>query len=265
MALIQTDYYSMALSKISNFNIILPNDLFPEMIVGNEHYNRETKSLYLLHGYSGTSKDWLLGTSIQELAVKYNLAVVMPSGDNSFYLDAKGTGRAYCQYIGKELIEYTRKTFGLSDKRENTYIGGLSMGGFGAIHTGLTFPNTYEKVIALSSALIIHNIKNKQEDYKDEIADYYYYTSIFGDLEKLEQSYNNPEYLVHRLKEQNATIPPIYMACGTEDFLIEPNRLFYKFLVNEKIDVKYSESSGMHDWTFWNQYLEKSIQWLLNN
>lgn len=263
MALIQADFYSLTLSKITNFNIVLPNDIFPDMVAENENYHREMKTLYLLHGYSGNSKDWLFGSQIQELAVKYNLAVVMPSGDNSFYLDAKGTGRAYCQYIGKELIEYIRKTFGLSEKKENTYIGGNSMGGFGAIHTGLTFPNTFERIISLSSALIIPNIKNMQEDYKDEIADFYYYTSIFGDLKKIEQSINNPEYLIRKLKEQGERIPPIYMTCGTEDFLLEPNRSFHKFLCNEGIDVQYKESPGMHDWTYWNQHLEASIQWLL--
>lgn len=264
MALIQADFYSLALSKITNFNILLPNDVLPEMIEGNENYHREMKTLYLLHGYSGNSKDWLLGSSIQELAIKYNLAVVMPSGDNSFYLDAKGTGRAYCQYVGKELIEYTRKTFGLANRKENTYIGGISMGGFGAIHTGLTFPDTFARIISFSSALIIHNIKNMQEDEKDEIADYYYYRSVFGDLKKLEQSSNNPEYLIRKLKEQGEIIPPVYMVCGTEDFLLEQNRSFHRFLMAEGIDVKYKESPGMHDWPFWNQQVEASIQWLLD-
>jgi len=96
MSLLQIDFYAKTLSKVTNFNVILPNDVLSEMTANNEHYKRETKTLYLLHGYSGFSKDWLFGTNIQELAVKYNLAVVMPSGDNSFYLDGKGAGKAYC-------------------------------------------------------------------------------------------------------------------------------------------------------------------------
>lgn len=263
MALIQTDFYSKSLSKICNFNVILPNDTIPPMVAGNENYNRRMKTLYLLHGYSGSSKDWLMGSLIQELAIKYNLAVIMPNGDNSFYLDGKGTGKAYCQYIGDELIEYTRRTFGISDKREDTFIGGLSMGGFGAIHTGLFYPDTFHGIIALSSALIIHNIKHMKENDKDLIADYDYYTSVFGDLEHLETSVNNPEYLIRRLKEEGRAIPEIFMACGSEDFLIEPNRAFYSFLKQEGIEVQYIESKGVHDWNFWNQYLEPSIQWML--
>ncbi len=263
MAIFKTDFYSKCLTKQMNVNVIIPNDLLPDMIQGNEHYNRNMKTLYLLHGYSGSSNDWITGTNVQEMASKYNLAVVMPSGDNSFYLDAKGRGREYCQYVGKELVEYMNKTFGFSDKKEDTFIGGLSMGGFGAIHTGLYFPNTFSKLVGLSSALIIHNIKNIKEDYTDDIADYDYYESVFGDLDKLVESDNNPEHLIHKLKREGKEIPPIYMACGTEDFLIEENRLFYNFLKEEEVEVEYVETPGIHDWAFWNKFLEPSIQWLL--
>ena len=263
MALFQMDFYSLSLAKTVNAVVVLPNDVFPMMIAGNENYNRRMKTVYLLHGYSGSSKDWLMGSSIAELAIKYNLAIVMPSGDNSFYLDGKGTGKAYCQFIGKELVDYTRKTFGLSDRKEDTFIGGYSMGGFGALHTGLAYSDTFGKIVALSSALIVHNIEKKPEDFKDEIADYDYYTSVFGDLSKLESSDNNPEYLIRKLKATAQAIPSIYMACGTEDFLLETNRAFHQFLSDEKVAVEYIESPGNHDWLFWNQYLEPSLQWML--
>jgi S-formylglutathione hydrolase FrmB len=231
---------------------------------GNENYNRKMKTLFLLHGYSGSSKDWLLGSPVQELALKYNMAVIMPSGDNSFYLDAKGTGRAYCKFVGQELVDYIRNTFNIAMDKEDTFIGGLSMGGFGAIHTGLFYPETFGKIVALSSALIIRKIMNITEDFTDAIADYDYYTSVFGNLDELENSVNNPEYLVKKLKEENKKIPDIYMACGTEDFLIEDNREFYKFLKDEEVDVKYIESPGAHTWDFWSSNLEPSIQWLLS-
>ncbi|HEX2927716.1 MAG TPA: alpha/beta hydrolase-fold protein [Ruminiclostridium sp.] len=263
MALVQMDFLSKSLSGTTGFNLVLPNDTYPEMLVGNKCYDRTMKTLYLLHGYSGTNKDWLLGSSVAEMALKYNLAIVMPAGGNSFYLDGKGTGKAYSQYVGKELVDYTRSVFGLSDKKEDTFIGGYSMGGFGAIHTGLAFPETFSKVIALSSALIVHGIKNKKEDFKNAIADYFYYTSVFGDLDKLDTSLNNPEYQIHKMKEEGKAIPPIYMACGTEDFLINENRAFHQFLTEENVDVTYVESQGVHNWTFWNEYLEPAIQWML--
>jgi putative tributyrin esterase len=264
MALIQTDFYSKALSRGVSFNLVLPNDLPPQMIANNENYKRKMKTVYLLHGYSGTNKDWLLESSVQAMAVTYNIAFVMPSGENSFYLDGKGTGKAYSQYVGKELVEYVHRTFGLSNHKEDTFICGNSMGGFGAIHTGLAYSDVFGKIVALSSALIIHNIENKNEEFKDAVADYHYYTSVFGDLEKLDTSVNNPEYQIRKMKEKGQKIPRIYMACGTEDFLIEENRAFHSFLLKENIDVEYVEGSGAHDWKFWNGYLDVSIQWLLS-
>lgn len=263
MAIFQVDVFSKALEKKTCFHMVLPNDVPPMMREGNDNYNRKMKTLFLLHGYSGSSNDWLLGSSAQELAIKYNMAIVMPSGDNSFYLNAKGKGREYGTFVGQELVDYVRNTFNLSRDKEDTFIGGLSMGGFGAIRTGLYYPETFGKLVGLSSALIIHNVKNKKEGFEDPIADYAYYHSVFGDLDKLEESENNPEYLIKELKKHNKSIPAIYMACGTEDFLIEENRAFHQFLKDEDVAVEYIESPGAHDWDYWNYYLEPSIQWLL--
>ena len=126
MALAKMDFHSNSLSRIVCFNILLPDGL------SNEQKSR-MKTLYLLHGYCGNHNDWLVYSRISELSTKYNLAVVMPSGENSFYVDGIGEGRYFGQYIGKELVEYTRMVFGLSMKQKDTFIGGLSMGGFGAL------------------------------------------------------------------------------------------------------------------------------------
>ncbi len=263
MALLHINFFSKSLSKITEFYMFLPNDLQPMMVEGNPHYERPTKTLYLLHGFSGNAADWMTGSQAQEMAVKYNLAIVMPQGDNSFYLDAKGTGRAYGTFVGEELVAYVGKTFGLSDRREDLYIGGLSMGGFGAIHTGLKYSETFGHIFALSSALIIYDIKGRKPDVFDGIADFDYYTATFGDLDQVEHTENNPEYLVKQHKEQGLRIPPIYMACGSEDFLLNVNHLFRDFLIKEQVDVTYHESPGIHDWKFWNQYLEPAIEWML--
>lgn len=263
MALFQADFFSPSLSRITSFNILIPNDILPGMCAGNPHYLRGVKTLVLLHGYSGSNKDWLTSSAVAELSIKYNLAIIMPSGENSFYLDGKGTGKAFCQFIGKDLVEYTKKTFGLSDKNEDIFIGGYSMGGFGALHTALVYPDTFGKVFALSSALIIHNIMNMSSDFKDGFADFDYYQSVFGDLENLDTSENNPEYIIQNMIKNGREIPGIFMLCGTEDFLIEQNRAFHQFLISERVDVQYEEHPGSHDWNFWNRYLEPAILWML--
>lgn len=263
MAVLQMTFHAKSIIRFSTFHMVLPNDLLPEMELNNEHYKRPMKTLYLLHGYSASSIDWLTGSCVQELAQKYNLAIVLPSGDNSFYLNGRGSGSSYETFVGKEIIEYTRKTFGLSEKKEDTFIGGLSMGGFGAIHTGLKFPETFGRMFGLSSALIVNNIKEMKPGSKDGIADYDYYEKTFGKLDELDRSENNPEYVVKMRQANGEEIQPIYMACGTEDFLLNENREFVSFLKKHNVDFVYKETAGAHDWKFWNEYIEPAIQWLL--
>lgn len=261
MSVLQINKYSIALSRLITFHVILPDDAIPMMIEGNKNYERNPKTLYLLHGFSGNTTDWLYGSRIQELAMKYNLAVVLPSGENSFYLNGKGTGRAYETFVGVELPDYCTKTFGFSDKPEDNFIGGLSMGGFGAIHTALKYPERFGKMFGLSSAMIQYDIAGMKPGEKNEIADYDYYLQVFGNLEHLDTSENNPDYLIREKKKRGEKIQPVFMACGTEDFILKNNRVFRDFLNSQNVDLTYYESEGIHDWKFWNQYLEPAICW----
>ena len=171
MALITLQFQSTSLCRPARVQVLLPNDIPEEMARENEHYKRPAKTLVLLHGYAGSCDDWLTGGRVQEISGKYNLAIVMPSGENSFYLDQKGTGRAYGTLVGKELIEYLRKTFGIAMSAADTFIGGLSMGGFGALHTGLLYPENYSGIIALSSALIAREVMNMKKGEGNGVAD----------------------------------------------------------------------------------------------
>ena len=152
MAVFRVTFYSRALAGQTDMCVVLPNDLPPMISQMNPHYTRPMKTLVLLHGYSGGPWDWIMGSSIQELAGAYNLEVIMPNDRNSFYLDREPTGEAYATFVGEEVLEYARSTFGLSRKAEDTFIGGFSMGGFGALRTGLAFSHNYSKIAALSSA-----------------------------------------------------------------------------------------------------------------
>ena len=262
MALSQVNFFAKTLKRVVTFNALVPVDTFE--IPGQEKVDKgPMKALYLLHGYSGNYSDWVCGSKIQELSLKYNIAVFMPSGENSFYLDDVDKGELFGEYVGNELLEFTRKMFPLSNKREDTFIGGLSMGGYGAIRNGLKYNGNFSRIIALSSALITHNIAGIPTDFKDPVADYKYYRRVFGDLNELLGSDKDPEALIVNLKKKNAFIPQIYMACGTEDFLLNENHKYRDFLVSENIDLTYLESAGIHDWTFWNEHIEKAIIWAM--
>jgi S-formylglutathione hydrolase FrmB len=258
-------FYSLALMGQVNIVYVIPKDV-PVMMMGdNPHYKRPMKTLYLLHGFSGNECDWEYNGIAEDIAFKYNMAVIMINGGNSFYLDRKATGTQYCTYAGKEVVEFTRMMFGLSDKREDTFIGGLSMGGFGALHTAFAYPKTFGGVVALSSALIIHQIANMDPDSRDEIANYDYYKEIFGDLSKVEESDANPEVLYERMEKEGKPVPPVYMAIGTDDFLYENNQIMREFLEDKGEKMKYEEGPGIHDWNFWNAYIGKGVEWVLEN
>lgn len=264
MAVGKMQFFSDALCRIVEFHIVLPNDLPELWTKDNPNFSRPVKTLVLLHGFSGCRTDWAFNAQLPDLANRYNLAVICPDGENSFYLDGPQTGRKYGTYVGLELTAYAQSTFGLSDRREDTLIGGYSMGGFGALHAGLLYPETFSGVFALSSALIMHEVAQMRPGSGNEMANYDYYRLVFGEPEALLRSENNPEELVRRLLASGQELPRFFMACGTEDFLLENNRSFHAFLQEQGVPAEYRESSGNHDFVFWNEYLWQAVDWLLD-
>lgn len=263
MAMISVQFFSQSLCGFTDFKVVIPNDLPPQMKQGNPHYDRPARMLVLLHGYSGTDTDWILNTRISQLAGMYNLVVVCPQGGNSFYLDGPETGRKYGTYVGRELVDYAASTFGLSKAREDVYIGGFSMGGFGAIHTALAFPEQFSKVLSFSAALIQHNVEKMTPDIPDLMANYAYYRLMFGEPAALAESENNPEFLLKKLKAEGKPIPGIFQCIGTEDFLYSENQLFRAFLTEQGVPFTYREESGVHDFVTVGKFLPEALQFLM--
>ncbi len=261
MALIQVNFLSKTLGRTVPMNVILPVDkfTFPGMPVRED---KPFKTLYLLHGVLGNYTDWVSGTNIQRWAEEKDLVVVMPSGDNAFYVDNPNVNNYYGEFIGKELVEITRKMFHLSDKREDTYIAGLSMGGYGAIRNGLKYHDTFGCIAGLSGALITDGIDKRTNDSPIFFEKRSYAEGCFGDLDKVAESDMNPKWLVKKLVEENVNIPEIYIACGEEDFLLNANREYRDFLKNLGLEITYEEGPGGHDWDFWNRYIKRVLEWL---
>jgi len=261
MATIQMNLLSKTLMRTVPVNVILPVDklVLPGMPVKEI---KQYKTLYLLHGIFGNYTDWLHGTRIQRFAEENDLVVVMPSGDNAFYVDQPKMNNFYGEFIGKELVELTRKMFPLSDQREDTFIGGLSMGGYGALRNGLKYHETFGRIIALSGALVLDDMPKRTNDSVFFIERRDYAESCFGNLDELLESDKNPKYLIGQLKKRNVQMPKIYVACGTEDHLFGANKEFVAFLKANDVDVTYEEGPGGHDWDFWDQYIKKAIEWL---
>ncbi len=258
-------FRSNALSRNGEFYIHLPEKEIPFFLKDNPYYNRPAKTLILLHGYSGDATDWLYQSPAARYSMEYNLAVVMPTGGLGFYLDKEATGYQWCTFLGEDLIRYLQNTFGLACKPEDTLIGGLSMGGFGALHTGLQYPETFGGIMALSSALIIDQLQYMEPEMKvPAMANYAYYVDTFGDLKKAAGSEKDPRTLYLNNIKNNKKNPAIYMACGTEDMLLKANRTMRDFLQEHDADLYYTEGPGEHNWDFWIPHSKEGIEYLLS-
>ena len=251
MALIQMHFLSTALKRTVPVTVILPVD--------NTAFSLEKPqfpTLYLLHGLLGNHTDWVSNTRIQRWAEERGLAVVMPSGDNSFYIEQTLPNQEYGKFIGQELVEITRRAFPLSQEREKTFLAGLSMGGFGAMRNGLKYCHTFGSVASLSGALHFFETPGRAA-----LSNAYSLDLIFGDMKEAEKSDKNPRVLANALK--NAAVKPrIYMACGTEDGLLPCNRITRDFLLENNFDLTYEEFPGDHNWAFWDMTIERVLKWL---
>lgn len=251
MANFNIELYSNCLCRHTSFKAVIPTDR-PDPNPG-----QEMKTVFLLHGYSGKGDCWIP----DELIEKYHFAVICPTGENSFWLNGLSTGHAFQSFLGEELLTFVRKTFGLATKRENTFLCGLSMGGFGSLHTALAYPNDFGKAICLSSALIEREVAGMKPGQSNPIANYDYYRECFGEPEKVMESDNAPEALVKKILASGGKLPmpELFIACGTEDFLLEPNREMHRFLTENGVEHTYDEWSGNHDMKFWQEGLQKYI------
>lgn len=264
MATFLVNFISQSLGRNVPVNVILPTDkmYFPGMAARPE--GKPYKTLYLLHGVLGNYTDWINGTRIQRWAEENELAVVMPSGDNAFYVDQPWNCNYYSRFIGEELVNFTRKTFPLSHQREDTYIAGLSMGGYGALYNGLKYHETFGYIGALSSALVVNEtMLQRPMEHPFFIETKTYAQSCFGhDLEAALKSDVNLKVLVERLIKSKVQIPKIFMACGLADSLLGVNEDFADFLKKKTVDVCFETAPGAHEWDFWDTYIKKIIDWL---
>jgi len=225
------------------------------------------KTLYLLHGIFGNYTDWISLTRIQSWAQDKNIVVVMPSGDNRFYIDRDIPGERYGTFIRKELVEFTRKTFPLSHHRADTFIGGLSMGGYGAIINGLSAPETFGAICALSAATIIggfaqRDFEQLEEGTDDIFKSKEYFEMVFGNLDQVVGSDKDYIAVAAQVIAAGSEKPRLYVACGIDDFLFDSNVVFKDKMIEFGFDVTWVQDEGDHNWLFWDTYIEKFLEWL---
>lgn len=249
MALIRYEYYSCALEKNTGAYVVLP-----------EHRDRKGKEeklkvLYLLHGLGDDYTKWVRRTPIERYAKDDDWVVVMPDGEKSFYVNCPN-GDAYGDYMGEELPEIMRATFPfISERREDTFVAGLSMGGYGSMKLALTYPDQYSAAACFSGAL---DADFWFENYPEER---YIYERIFASKEAVKNTDNDLFYLVGKLKEKGSAIPRIYLSCGTEDSIYPESVTFRKCLDRHQVPYTYEEWEGNHNWVFWDESIRRALKW----
>ena len=261
MAHLQVNFMSEALMRTVTIHVILPTDkLVPPGCpkpAGGPY-----KTLYLLNGIMGNHTDWCNATNIQILAETYNIAVVMPGGENRFYLDFEPTHELYGEFVGRELVEATRKMFPLSDRREDTFIAGVSMGGYGALRNGLKYSENFGYIAGISTAMVLYDLKSRTDEHPMFLETKSYAETIFGDFDTVMDSDKNPLWLAKKLIENGKPLPELFLMIGTDDFLYASNQRLRKDLDALGISYEYAEAPGDHDWNFWKDAILKVLDWL---
>jgi len=234
--------------------------LFPVRYEHPENREKRFPVIYLLHGLSGHSTDWLEKTKIALYATHYDLFIVMVEGGDGWYTDsATVPGDKYESYILRELIPEVEKSFRVSTQREGRAIAGLSMGGYGAIKFGLKHPEMFAMAASMSGAFSAASWTEKELKDPGAIRDSVLHT--FGPAGSPTRSANDVPKLAREVAAQKiAPLPYFYLDCGTEDFLFSDNRELASLLVELKIPHEYRQLPGTHAWSYWDAQVQEILK-----
>jgi S-formylglutathione hydrolase FrmB len=243
MALLHTHFFSEVLGLQCTMDVLLPQKPSrPALPV-----------LWLLHGLSDDHSIWQRRTSIERYADGLDLAVLMPNVHRSFYTDMRH-GLPYERFIADELPVIARHLFHLSARREETFVAGLSMGGYGAFKLALKYPGRYAAAASLSGALDMASRWDRGERIGE--MELVYGGSPAG-------TPNDLMFLARQLAADPAQPRPrLFQCCGTEDFLLDDNRAFRDQALGLGLDLVYREAPGNHTWAFWDTHIQQVLAWL---
>lgn len=239
MALLTCTFQSKVLQDTTHFNAIIPSGC-----------EKGSRVLYLLHGISDDYSAWCCNTSIERYANENGIVVIMPDAGRSFCLDM-ANGQPYYTFFTKEFFPYVSNLFSISRKREDTFIAGLSMGGYGALSLALRKPELFGAAASLSGPVdVCKRLKTDPRWTETQ-------RLVFGEGTSPENTSDDLFYLVQNYTAQQA--PRLFLSCGTSDFLYKDNVAFQNILSKTNIPHKIDFFEGIHDWEFWEKAIQKAI------
>lgn len=253
MALIELNIYSESLRMQTEVLIVMPqksND--GEIGINAKSAHDKCKVLYLLHGLSDDNTIWMRRTSIERYASELGVAVVMPNASRSFYTDMHYGGKFYT-YVAKELPRIIEGMFNISDKREDKFIAGLSMGGYGALKIGIRECDSFSHCAGLSS---VADLKSSIPTFRADLINIFGEDISIGEEDDLFSLYEN--------NKANPNKPRVFMGVGVNDPLYPGNKRLSELISDSGYDFTYRESAGTHSWAFWDEYIQHVLKWIFN-
>lgn len=249
MALFRGTVRSTVLEMDTQVNVIIPYDYHH----GEEKQVKYDKVLYLLHGLKQNADAWQRFSSVERYAQEYGFVVIMPEVQRSFYTDM-AMGLPYFTYLSEELPGMMQEMFNIACDREHTYVGGLSMGGYGALKCALLRPDRYAGALCFSSGFfVLENAGVSKGVWKnDEMKAIIGADLICPDCDRLD--------LVMDGFTPDMKKPKVYLACGTEDYLYKNNVMMRDVLQEKGFAPVYEEWGGVHDWLFWDLAVQRGMQ-----
>ncbi|ETT36678.1 alpha/beta hydrolase family protein [Paenibacillus sp. FSL R5-0623] len=229
-------------------------------VVSSDSGETSGGTLYLLHGAGDNASTWQRLTTIEMYAAQYGCTIIMPEANRSYYTDME-YGLNYFHYITQELPEICKRLLNLNPDPEKTYVAGLSMGGYGALKCGLTYPERYRKVVSLSG---VTDIQTRLHDPHMPATMIKEMKAVFG--ERLQVKADQDIYaLSAKLLEQGVPLPDILSCCGDSDPFVEMNRDYARYMQGTAFDFRYVETPGAHEWRFWEHHLRTMFDFLYND
>ena len=254
----RVEYHSFVLRTDTRMDVVLPEAAAGLIGMDGRDGDAPWPTLYLLHGMSDDHSIWQRRTSIERYATERGLAVVMPCTDLGWYTDM-ARGPRYFTHIADELPGICRAMFPrMSSRREDTFVAGLSMGGYGALKCGMRRPQTFSKAASLSGAVDAAEIARTGIQDKPPA----YWEDVFGPADAIPGSFNDL-FAAASDCAGAPDRPELYMWCGTEDDLYGQNLRLRRRLDELGWPVRWESSPGIHSWKYWDEQIQSVIGWLL--
>ena len=246
-------FKSELIGKVLPYETLLPRDYFKS--------NKRYPVLYLLHGLFGHHDDWITRTNLAEYAAGYDLIIVTPEGNDSWYIDsATVASDKYESYILRELIPDVDARYRTIKDRRARGVAGLSMGGYGALKYGLKHPDYFAFAGSLSGALDPANRTDEHPGFGWDILRASI-TAAFGPPSSPARKANDLHQIARNLTAANiASLPYLYFDCGLDDGFLPTNRELAEILIAKKIPHQYRQLPGGHNWGYWDRQVREVLR-----